>query len=62
MLSFSHVSVKTNTLSMDRIHDNDVVEISLKALKDTIERVLEFLSQETIVGSSRLKQFDLKIT
>ncbi len=34
----------------------DVVEISSKDLKETIVRVLEFLSQETSLRSRRLKQ------
>ncbi len=33
----------------------DVVEISFKSLKETIVRVLEFLSQQTSLRSRRLK-------
>ncbi len=43
----------------------DVVAISFKALKETIVRVLEFLSQETSLRSRRLEQkspYDLKVT
>ncbi len=43
----------------------DVVKIFSKALKKTIMRVLEFLSQETSLRSRRLKQkfpFNLKVT
>ncbi len=43
----------------------DVVEIYSKALKETIVRVLEFLSQETSLRSRRLKQkfpFNLKVS
>ncbi len=42
----------------------DVVEISSKALNETVVRVFEFLSQETSLRSRRLKQkspFDLKV-
>ncbi len=42
----------------------DVVKISSKTLKETIVRVLEFLSQETSLRYRRLKQkspFDLKV-
>ncbi len=42
-----------------------VVEISSKVLKETIVRVLEFLSQKTSLRSRKLKQkfpFNLKVT
>ncbi len=42
-----------------------VAEISSKALKETIVRLLEFLSQETSLRSRRRKQkspFNLKVT
>ncbi len=43
----------------------DVLEIYFKALKETIVKVLEFLSQEKSLRSRRFEQkspFDLKVT